>query len=164
MTGNKLVILLSLLGLVDSLPCDALTLPRCRWVSLSKSLWYLATRETISSYILHFLYMVMAKSGSFTVIYSLGAQAHSNASVNDVTSPPASLHPTQLQPCPGRTTRRHGWYGLHGRTLLRQSPSVMPPSAAAGHSCSLHPLLSTQVMTWREPLGFYDLFSSWPPT
>lgn len=49
-----------------------LTLPRWRCVSLNRSLWYLASMRIMSSYILPFLYMVMAKSGSSTVMYSLG--------------------------------------------------------------------------------------------
>lgn len=49
-----------------------LTLPRCRCVSLRRSGWCFPTRRIISSYNLCFLNMVMARSGSSTVTYSLG--------------------------------------------------------------------------------------------
>lgn len=49
-----------------------LTLPRWRCVSLRRSGWCFPTRRIMSSYSLCFLNMVMARSGSSTVTYSLG--------------------------------------------------------------------------------------------
>lgn len=51
---------------------EGLTLPRCRCVSLRRSGWCFPTKRIISSYNLCFLNMVMARSGSSTVTYSLG--------------------------------------------------------------------------------------------
>lgn len=48
------------------------TLPRCRCVSLRRSGWCFPTKRIISSYNLCFLNMLMARSGSSTVTYSLG--------------------------------------------------------------------------------------------
>lgn len=47
------------------------TLARCRWVSVSRSGWCLATRRITSSNMRFFLYMVMARSGCFTAEKSL---------------------------------------------------------------------------------------------
>lgn len=47
------------------------TLARWRWVSVSRSGWCLATRRITSSNMRFFLYMVMARSGCFTVANSL---------------------------------------------------------------------------------------------
>ena len=49
----------------------ALTLARCWCVSCSRSLWNCLTRRIMSLYIFSFLYIVMAKSGSSTVMYNL---------------------------------------------------------------------------------------------
>lgn len=51
---------------------EELTLPRCRCVSLRRSGWCFPTKRIISSYNLCFLNMLMARSGSSTVTYSLG--------------------------------------------------------------------------------------------
>ena len=48
-----------------------LTTARCKCVSCRRSGWYVFTRRIMSEYILCFLYIVMAISGSWTDTYNL---------------------------------------------------------------------------------------------
>lgn len=65
---------------------SVLTLARCRWVSWTRSGWWTLTSLIMSPYILCFLYIVMAKSGSWTATYNLKVQVINSSKIISILS------------------------------------------------------------------------------